>query len=159
MSSLSLGLADDKEQVMPTEMQIRSQLRHVGVSRLHRDHEGLVALIITFHSTVGDLFNRSPTAKDWSRIDSVLEDLSDYTFRHFQYEEQLMAKHGYPHLAEHREQHRQLVSQLEGFQDKMRRRDAKFSVDIDFFLLDWLFTHINRYDMKYKDFFEQKGVS
>ncbi len=100
---------------MPTEQEIRSRLRDVGVARFNRAHESLVELILEFHRIVGDLFQRKPKESDWQRIDDVIKKLFDYTVTHFRDEESLMERHGYPGLVEHRNQHKMLMDQLETF--------------------------------------------
>lgn len=137
---------------------IREQLRDVGVGRFNRAHKQLMDLIQEFDGIVSQLFKKRPNEQQWREIDDIMSRLHKYARDHFKDEENLMRQHAYPLTKEHAEQHRDLLKRLEKFTKHLKEKDARFSVDMQFFLLDWLFTHINRYDMKYKAFFEEKNV-
>ncbi|MBF0622348.1 MAG: hemerythrin family protein [Magnetococcales bacterium] len=138
--------------------ELDQRLRDVGVSRFNAAHKQLLDLIKAFHGIVEDLFHRKPTSSDWNEIDRIFTELIRYTQTHFRDEEKSMREHGYPQLDAHKAQHHKLEEQLKGYQQQLMGRDVRSTVDMKFFLLEWLFSHINNHDMRYKEFFNKKGV-
>ncbi|MBF0284083.1 MAG: hemerythrin family protein [Magnetococcales bacterium] len=135
------------------------ELRDVGVSAFNQDHRSMLGAILNFHELVENLSRRRPSNTDWRQVDDAMEHLSTYASTHFKAEESLMSLHGFPGLEEHRREHEAFVQRLAVFRQEVRTRNILVTVDVKFFLLEWLFTHINQMDYKYADFFRRKGVS
>jgi hemerythrin-like metal-binding protein len=79
-------------------------------------------------------------------LQSVFDELSDYTKTHFQTEEQLMAESGFPGGAGHREKHRGLEASLADLVAKASRGEPWVSLETMNFLRQWLYHHIDDTD-------------
>lgn len=136
--------------------ELQDKLKDVGVERFNQAHRKMLGYVLSFHQLVEELTGRKPDGQDWRMIDGLLGDLSDYTRTHFTEEEKMMAQGSYPGLDAHRLEHQRFIDKLSGFREEcLARKEISFSVELKFFLLDWLFSHINRTDMKYKGFFTE----
>lgn len=124
----------------------------VGVRQLDKQHQKLFFLINNLHDSM-------TKGEGKKAVERVLENLLDYTVTHFRDEEALMAKHGYQWLEDHKAQHSEFVSKVEGFQADFKAGNTFLSVQILGFLQDWLTKHIKGTDMQYGELFRQKGVS
>ncbi|NMG76607.1 bacteriohemerythrin [Aromatoleum diolicum] len=78
-------------------------------------------------------------------IGAVLEELIRYTTFHFEFEENLMKKAGYPDLFKHQQEHKKLVNDVLA---RKARFDsgAALSSELLSFLRDWLVNHIMKTD-------------
>ncbi len=83
-------------------------------------------------------------------IDAAVEDLLAYTRVHFQEEESLMERAGYPHLEAHRAGHRRMIAQVEAFAEELEREQLILSHDLLMFVRTWLRQHILHDDQHLK---------
>ena len=116
-------------------------LLSVGIDEIDEDHRRLVDLFnILYHSVMeGD---------DPDYLKAVLEELINCTVWHFSHEERLMLKYGYEGLAEHKEEHRDLIKSVRELQQKIFEGN-KLVADAELeFLERWLTGHILDTDMK-----------
>ncbi|MGQ9686992.1 MAG: hemerythrin domain-containing protein [Thiobacillaceae bacterium] len=67
---------------------------------------------------------------------------------HFSHEERLMLKHGYEGLAEHREEHRELIRSVRELQQKILQAGIRVAVEDLVYLERWLTLHILTDDAK-----------
>ncbi|MBF0131519.1 MAG: hemerythrin family protein [Magnetococcales bacterium] len=139
--------------------ELKKRLKDVGVAKFNSDHERLVRIISSFNDVVDKLKKRRPEPADWEEIEKIFAELKSYTVRHFSAEEALFEKHAYKNKNEHVREHHQLIHRLDELEGRISEKQISYAVDLQFFLMDWLFNHINRHDMKYKDFFNAHGVS
>ncbi|MBF0187458.1 MAG: hemerythrin family protein [Magnetococcales bacterium] len=137
---------------------LQKKLNDVGVTKFNRAHQKILDEIIRFHDLVEQLTTRKPTDKDWKDIRSIIGFLLNYTESHFRDEEQEMRRLNYPEMSEHVAQHREFISKIKELNAKLEEGQAMYVVDMKFYLLDWLFSHINRFDMRYKKFFNENGI-
>ena len=123
----------------------------VGVKKFDEEHMALIKII--------NMLNTAITSKDpKSRLDEILANLASYTVTHFDHEEELMEKYGYPGYQEHKKQHSELTSQVNDYIARLKEGKASFSIELMSFLRDWLVNHINGSDKMYWEFFRSKGV-
>ncbi len=123
----------------------------VGISVLDEDHKRLLNLI-----------NQLQTAAHYHTSDEYEQEafdaLLDYTKGHFQREEELMEKHGFPGLEAHRQQHQAMIAEVNQLVAAYQRdRDATIEGTIRY-LQTWLLHHINGTDKEYSTFLNDKGV-
>ena len=113
----------------------------VGVDEVDDDHRKLVDLF--------NMLNHSVTEGDVpDYLEAVLEELINYTVWHFSHEERLMLKHGYEGLAEHKEEHQELIKSAKELQQKiLQAGNLVANEDIEF-LERWLTEHILTTDMR-----------
>ena len=123
----------------------------VGVKELDDQHRLLFSLVNDLSEIIGK------TGKIEGH-DEQKKELLAFARVHFQSEEALMEAHDYPRRDVQRKEHGDLLARLERFAGEGERRArprAQTSVD---YLKDWLIRHVLLEDLKYRDFFEQKGL-
>ncbi len=115
----------------------------VGVAPLDRDHQRLIGLINRLYDVM-----RRPEAQ--AEVGAVIGELSHYAHQHCAAEEALMARAGYPGLAEHRKSHDFLRERVAEYQGEYRAapRDV-IAAELFEFLADWLIHHIRTEDRAY----------
>ncbi len=124
----------------------------VNISEIDEQHKELVGMINVLFVAV--------SRREGDRvIGEILDSLVAYTRTHFVLEERLMAEAGYPDLAGHREEHRELIGQLDGLARKFMLDDRPIYFEMLSFLRTWLRAHILGSDMKYSDAFRKSGFS
>ncbi|MBF0628497.1 MAG: bacteriohemerythrin [Magnetococcales bacterium] len=96
--------------------------------------------------------------EDRRSLENAFESLLDYTEYHFQAEESLMERYGYPERQRHQEKHRHLVKQVLEFHAGLRERSVLQQVDFHGFFTQWLIRHILNEDRYYSVFLNAKGV-
>ena len=103
------------------------------------DHRHLVELL----NVVYDAMNQG---KGPDVLESVLEDLVQYTQAHFKREEDAMQRMQYEGYAAHKEEHDKLTAKVLEMQKRFLAGEVKLTVDLLQFLFDWLFDHIIKID-------------
>ena len=79
--------------------------------------------------------------------------LVDYTLMHFDSEEKLMEKVGYPDLDPHKEQHRLFREKMLDLQRRYQEADGGVgSEEVLYLIQDWFSHHILGTDMEFKPF-------
>lgn len=114
-----------------------------GSPVVDRQHQYLIEIINRF----GDLLTRD--ASDLQEIDNVCGKLMEYTNYHFAEEEQLMASAGLDqrHIDQHRQQHNDLVREIEPLRTLLVEGDLAAGKHLFEFLINWLVFHILGTDM------------
>ncbi len=78
----------------------------------------------------------------------ILDELNDYVDKHFSYEESMLEKAGYEHLAEHKQHHNRMRQRLELYSAELQNGALTLG-ELTEFLKSWLKLHILREDIKY----------
>lgn len=146
--------------ILPWLYRMKSQRRQlvwkdeysVGVKVLDDDHKKLIELLNQFKVAYD-----YQTSEEYER--ASLEALVNYTKFHFNREEDLMEKAGYPGLAEHKLQHQRMIREVDGFVEKYNEQGHEAMSDISDFLSAWLINHINGTDKQYTKYLNDQGVS
>jgi methyl-accepting chemotaxis protein len=112
---------------------------NTGIQLIDRQHRRLVDLI-------NKLFQCMKAGGDRQSLDSVVDELIDYTVTHFRTEEDLMKKHHYPDFEAHKRIHDQFVAKVADFANKLKSGARLAPADIYKFLKDWLLNHIKDQD-------------
>ena len=123
----------------------------VGVASLDAQHMSLFDSLNELHSAM--LHGKGKTITG-----SLLRNLLAYTRDHFSSEETLLARTGFPDLAQHRKRHQELTEQVAGYLDRFDRGEAALSIHLMTFLREWLANHILREDRAYTAWLEQRGI-
>lgn len=123
----------------------------VNVGRFDGAHQRLIDIINRLHDAMS-------AGKGSSILNPLLAELREYTETHFREEEELMGRHQYPELEQHRELHRVFERKLVEFEMKLAEGRVMISLEVMSFLRDWLVEHILRIDKKYSNFFAEKGI-
>jgi len=123
----------------------------VQLPEIDRQHNILINMI-------NDLNYHVKMKQDISFIHRILQGLIDYTVSHFRYEEELIERHGYEHVLEHKEKHKKLIAQILDLQQKAASGEEQIVEELLDFLNEWLSNHIKGTDKHYAAVLVAKGV-
>ena len=112
----------------------------VDVPEIDADHRRLLELFNRLGHAVED-------GEPQATIEATLDELIGCTAWHFQHEERLMQKYGYPELEAHRAEHAGLIDSGKALQQKLRQSGTALSPQEIEFLEHWLTSHIYGADM------------
>ncbi len=108
------------------------------------------------HKQLIDLINKLGTAMQQGQgnevMKEVLTELTNYTIKHFRYEESVFDASRYPQSEAHKQKHNVLVDQVKKIRDKVSSGQAAVSVSTLNFLKDWVSEHIMKTDMTYSQY-------
>lgn len=122
-------------------------LTHIG--DIDNDHKKLFAL-------ANAIFAESTHGKE--AVNKAIGDLWAYTKEHFIREEESMERLGYPHSAEHRAEHQDLVAQLDYLTYRLGAEGTEsISGGVVDFLASWLNTHIMGSDKRLAGYLRASG--
>ncbi|MBF0161040.1 MAG: bacteriohemerythrin, partial [Magnetococcales bacterium] len=113
---------------------IWSDRMDTGISFVDKDHRWLVDQINALYQALNSGMGRAGIGK-------ILDDLVGYAVAHFEREEVVFAKHGYP-AEKHIQEHRKLAGSVSAFQDKYHQEGATITLEVLNFLKEWLVDHI-----------------
>jgi hemerythrin-like metal-binding protein len=123
----------------------------VGVKAMDDQH-GIIM------DTMNDLRLMIVQGRDRKEICAQMERLMEFTQMHFLSEEQLLELQQFPGLADHRDAHHHLLTQIHGTLEHMKHSE---SVDISamfHFLRSWYMNHIEKLDQQYGPWLNSRGV-
>ena len=123
----------------------------VNVKSIDEQHKKLIGLINLLHDSM-----KEGKAKDI--MNKVLGDLADYTDYHFQTEEKYFQQFNYPEFVKHKKEHDDLRKEVLNLKNKLDKGEGIITIEVMYFLKDWLSKHILGSDKKYSSFFNSKGV-
>lgn len=114
------------------------------------------------HQKLIELVNQLDEAMAQGRgqdvLNKIFNDLVLYTKTHFRDEEELMAKHGFPDLDEHRQKHVSMTDQVLKLKQEAEETRLGVTVKLMNFLSGWLTKHIAGTDMQYGKYLNSKGI-
>jgi len=122
----------------------------VGNDEFDQAHKKLISLINQLYIYINEGVVRE-------KINDILEQLTIYAKEHFSNEELLMMNKDYPDLAAHQLEHKLFISELAKLHDKYRNNKNLVSVQLLYFLKDWLISHILHTDKKYATYFKHSS--
>ncbi len=123
----------------------------VGVSVLDFQHRRIIDMINPLIRS-----EDSPVAPEV--LAETLTAMIQYAKQHFSEEERLMREHGCPDLDVQKSQHKQFLLKAVDFCTAESLRVVGVPEMLQTYLKEWWNQHILEEDMKYKPFFQQRGV-
>lgn len=129
-----------------------SEAYNIGVQEVDEQHQVLVSLLNQLHEAI-----REHRGKAASR--EILDRLAEYTRTHFLLEESLMRLTHYPGFEVHKQQHEDLIKQVQDLQHKLDHENVAITFELLHFLKNWLTQHINDSDKRFGSFFQTAGLS
>lgn len=123
----------------------------VGIEEIDAQHKVLVELLNQIHEAIQQRKGVEATGQ-------IIERLGEYTRIHFAVEESLMRILHYPDYERHKEEHDQLIEQLNGFRTKLESGKGSISFELAHFLKVWLTKHIMETDKRYIPHFLEQGI-
>lgn len=124
----------------------------VNVKRFDGDHKKLFSLMNELNEAM---------AKGRGRfiVQDVLLQLLDYTKQHFAVEEAAMRSAGVENLTEHIALHRDLTAKVQKYADDYSNGNTSITIDVLYFLNDWLTKHILTVDFTYREAMSKANIS
>jgi hemerythrin len=113
------------------------------------------------HELMHDLLRQLEAALAAERHDQVRELLSrfqDVANLHFMEEQSLMSLHAYPAYAEHRQEHDELITELEELSRRIASGEFTTAASAASKLEDWLLKHMNTSDAAFETYLEERGI-
>lgn len=124
----------------------------VGHDAIDRDHQRLA-------DTVNGLHEAMLAGQGMGQVQSALDDIVAHATAHFRREEKIMEDAAYPSLAEHRQQHAELVAEVAQLRQRFEAGESIFSLRVLQFLSDWLVRHINDADKPLSDYLARRKTN
>lgn len=124
---------------------------HIGIQEVDEQHRVLVELLNQLHKAI-----RAHHGKAAAR--EILDRLAEYTRTHFLLEESLMRMTRYPGFDIHKQQHEDLIRQVQDLQHKLDYENATITFELLQFLKGWLTQHISDSDRRFGAFFQSAGL-
>ena len=121
---------------------------NIKVKSIDDQHKVLVDLM-------NDLNNAMLHEKGKNEIGRIIKGLVDYTEFHFDYEESLLKKYGYPDFDNHKKLHVKFVDQIKNVQKEFQSGEKEMSKEVMDFLKNWLIQHIMGTDTKYSELLQK----
>jgi hemerythrin len=112
----------------------------IGIAVIDGQHRRIVDYINTLDAIEGDGETRT--------VARVMDELVDYTYSHFAFEEALMEEAGYAYLSVHQGTHRAFIGRV----NELKRRfdnGENVAADVAELLRTWLISHIMSDDNSY----------
>jgi hemerythrin-like metal-binding protein len=123
----------------------------VGFAKIDEDHRELIDALNGLHAAMDQ-------GQDKVELAKVLKFLRDYTVSHFQMEEALMIKYGYPGAPAHFTAHAELVLKVCDFIVDFRAGRVALTEALLEFLETWLVGHIQAQDHELGIYLRARGV-
>lgn len=115
----------------------------VGNEELDGQHQRWIGMINALHDLL-----MTGRAGNSIILDQLLA-MRDYGRDHFQYEEEYMARIGYPHLEAHRREHQAFMSRMENTIAEEQAGHHLLPSEVMSVMMAWLRSHILERDMAY----------
>jgi hemerythrin len=119
----------------------------VGAAEMDHQHQ-------TWFNLLNELHDAMRLGKGHAVLGKCLDRVSDYTVKHFNAEQELMARSNYPGLGDHVVEHSRLVQQVKTLRDRFEAGEAVLTMDVMDFLRRWLYDHILENDRQYKGYIQ-----
>lgn len=114
---------------------------YIGIGMIDEEHKQLFKYADEAYELLHDEF----TPDKYDRIDTILENLRDYTIKHFADEEAYMESIQYKKLFTQKMQHQEFVNKLDEFMqrhnDEVEDQDEQIMGILEY-LTEWLTNHI-----------------
>ncbi|MFZ0745290.1 MAG: bacteriohemerythrin [Terracidiphilus sp.] len=128
-----------------------SHTSSVGVQAMDDQHGILMDTMNELHSALV----RGCSKK---QLDDHLNRLIEFSRLHFICEEQLLERHGFPGLAEHRVAHQFLLLKIQETVDRVEHAESIESGSLLTFLRTWYSEHIQGLDHQYGSWLNERGI-
>ncbi|TLD41992.1 MAG: Hemerythrin [Candidatus Jettenia ecosi] len=123
----------------------------VGVRDLDEQHKQIIMMVNT-------LIEMNDTKVDSEIISDTLTKMTRYATDHFNKEEQYMLQYSYPEYSLQKKQHQEFKRKTVDFCMETMIHNTEVPIAIFTYLKSWWTNHILKDDMKYKKFFNERGL-
>lgn len=127
---------------------------NIGINEIDKQHQHIITAINALESAVLQ-------KKAGEMLIKISKALSAYAKSHFDFEETLLERHGYPSLKMQLEEHSHFILKIKEFDRQMAEASnpQKLGMQICNFLREWFIDHIIEKDKRYLRFLKRKGVT
>ena len=124
----------------------------VGVHAIDDQHKKWIGIINKLHdSIINDSDDKKLTAQ-------IMDEMVEYSKFHFEFEESILEKNGYPKIADHLKLHNSYIEMLLKKVQEGQDGELMLNRDVMVMLINWLQNHILVEDMKYKYFLKANDI-
>jgi len=120
----------------------------LGIHEIDQHHMHLVQLLNDTYDEFREKGSIDP---------SFIDELTEYARHHFACEEKLMKETAYPKLDEHKEEHESFNSRISEIR-KCYKQQANVSVELLWFLCNWISHHIRETDAEFGRFVDVHNI-
>ena len=124
----------------------------VGIDSVDKQHQHLFSIGRELYSAMSSGRGKAATGR-------ILDRLVQYTKTHFDHEEALLRKHGFPEYLKHKKSHDDLTARVLKFQSDFQAGQVGMTIELLQFLTDWLDKHIHYEDQAYAPYLKAKAVA
>ena len=125
---------------------------NVNIKEMDEHHRKFFSMANMLHGAIASDEDKT------SVINEVMDFLINYSAMHFEMEEGLMKKYGFPEFDLHRIKHQRFYEEAREIEKKLRNGTMEIDMRIVNFLTDWIINHILIEDRKYTQYLNEKGV-
>ena len=111
----------------------------VGFGEIDRQHQRLIEIANALNAAM-------QTGEGTSAVGRILNELVDYTVKHFAYEENLMRQQGYRDINNHLAEHKKLIDDVSAYKRQFESGHNN-TIELLGFVRDWLVKHIMKTDL------------
>jgi len=122
---------------------------NTNILEVDKDHYELFVM-------ANNLYVAITTRGNSKTLNETLDFLIAYTLHHFEKEEALMKKHGYPEYKKKKKKHLDLIAEVREMKKKYQENEIKMDMEFITFLKNWIINHILTEDRKMGPFFNEK---
>lgn len=123
----------------------------VHIQEIDEEHKMLVSMINKLHTAL-------KTGQGKQVLAPILEEMTNYSVKHFHTEENYMRKFKYPQYEKHKKEHDNFIGKVMDFKKKFEKGELLLSIEVMRFLSTWLQSHIQGSDKAYSKFFNDNGL-
>lgn len=120
---------------------------NIGIDIIDKQHQRIVEYINKLDHVVR---GKEQSHSYMDDLQSVVNELVDYTITHFAFEEEMMQKANYQFFNAHKKVHDVFTSKVASHQEKLKNGED-ISKELMSELKTWLINHIKRDDRDYKE--------
>lgn len=115
----------------------------VGVPEVDAQHQEIFR-------RVDRLLSAMQEGKGRQEVGAMVDYLGEYVVAHFNAEEKVMARHGYPEMAAHKALHAAFMADFAALKREFEAKGTStlLAIQIQRRVVDWLVTHIGREDRR-----------
>ncbi len=124
----------------------------VGNAKIDNDHKYLISIINTIEAAINcEASNQA--------LSAYVSQLFDYSYKHFQREEQYQDEIMFPDREAHKKEHKDLMEQIKQIHENLKsHEDTKayrfITPGLVRILKDWLMNHFTQEDIKMREYFK-----
>jgi hemerythrin len=123
-----------------------------GITKIDIQHKVIVKIL-------NELYDAVIHNKEEEKMGQIINELVQYTVYHFEEEEKLFERYGFPHKEEHKKEHQKFIEKINDAVKLLETDSTIVALDLITFLKDWLTEHILITDGEYSKYFKKEGIS